>query len=473
MSKKLETLFKIMNNQNISKIFNSVCIKKILNLAEFSSCHGIPNITRTNSIIIRLVWTIAFIISFVYSILSVVQMGIEYLNFDIVVNMELIQDFNIDFPAVTICNNNPIDFTHKNSIKSIEDYFYSITNTKANFFSFKNGNESLTCNQDYRKLARSSFKNFGFSLDKMLINCVYDDKMCSRDDFSAANSTVSGKCYTFNSDKSQNRSSIPVRKLKRNGLQNGLKLQLFVGAPEYQPCWIHENGAVVVIHNQSVPPLYVEEGIKLPTGMESNLVLKKVKIKKLTFPYSGCVMNVLSEESFNSDSFRNTIKKFGIYTQKWCILTCAYELNAISNTNCSISPTMECLEELLSLSKYYSACAEECPIECDLQFYNFFTNYAKFPSSSYAKYLLSDERIVSKFPYSNPTAGQLGDSILSLNVYFDSNLYERITEEPKVTFNTLVSNFGGQLGLFLGISLLSFVEIIEIIIEIFFVFFNR
>ena len=460
-----------MNNQKISKIFNSVCIKKILNLAEFSTCHGIPNITRTNSIIIRLVWTIAFIISFVYSILSVVQMGIEYLNFDIVVNMELIQDFNIDFPAVTICNNNPIDFTHKDSIKTIEDYFYTITNTKASFFSFKN--ESLTCNQDYRKLVRSNFKNFGFSLDKMLMNCMYDDKMCSRDDFNAANSTVFGKCYTFNSGKSQNGSSIPVRKLKRNGMQNGLKLQLFVGTPEYQPCWVHENGAIIVIHNQSVPPLYVEEGIKLATGMESNLVIKKVKIQKLPFPYSGCVRNVLSEESFNSDSFKITIKKFGIYTQKWCILTCAYELNASSNTNCSMSPTMECLEELLSLSKYYSECAEECPIECDLQFYNFFTSYAKFPSSSYAKYLLSDERVLSKFPYSNPTAAQLSDSILSLNVYFDSNLYERITEEPKVTFNTLLSNFGGQLGLFLGISLLSFVEIIEVIIEIFFIFFNR
>ena len=46
-------------------------------------------------------------------------------------------------------------------------------------------------------------------------------------------------------------------------------------------------------------------------------------------------------------------------------------------------------------------------------------------------------------------------------------------QEPKILLTDLVSNIGGTLGLFLGISFLSFIELFELIIEILFIFFKK
>ena len=58
-------------------------------------------------------------------------------------------------------------------------------------------------------------------------------------------------------------------------------------------------------------------------------------------------------------------------------------------------------------------------------------------------------------------------SVLSLNIYFEQLSYTEISQNAKTELVDLVSNIGGLLGLFIGTSFLSFVEIIEIFIEVF------
>jgi len=50
--------------------------------------------------------------------------------------------------------------------------------------------------------------------------------------------------------------------------------------------------------------------------------------------------------------------------------------------------------------------------------------------------------------------------------------YTTVEELEKMNFFDLVSGVGGTLGLFMGISFLSFFEILDILIEIMFVFFE-
>ena len=61
---------------------------------------------------------------------------------------------------------------------------------------------------------------------------------------------------------------------------------------------------------------------------------------------------------------------------------------------------------------------------------------------------------------------------VSFGVYFDSLDYTLIDQMPKMNMLDLISNIGGNLGLFIGVSFLSFAEIIELIIEIFFILKN-
>jgi hypothetical protein len=81
--------------------------------------------------------------------------------------------------------------------------------------------------------------------------------------------------------------------------------------------------------------------------------------------------------------------------------------------------------------------------------------------------------ITSKFQNETLTFDLVSKSVLSLNVYYDKLLFTQISKDAKIEIVDLVSGIGGLLGLFLGMSFLSFAEIIEIIIETSVITFKR
>ena len=60
-----------------------------------------------------------------------------------------------------------------------------------------------------------------------------------------------------------------------------------------------------------------------------------------------------------------------------------------------------------------------------------------------------------------------------MRIYYNELKYTLISEEPKTEIFNFISNIGGILGLFLGVSFLSIIEIFEIIFEIIFIFFKK
>ncbi len=78
-------------------------------------------------------------------------------------------------------------------------------------------------------------------------------------------------------------------------------------------------------------------------------------------------------------------------------------------------------------------CDKQCPIECN--------------SVSYS---LSTVSNALNSPYS------------LVNVYYEDFFYTLIKEEAKTSFDSLIGTIGGLLGLFLGASLMSFFEIIDL-----------
>ncbi len=56
--------------------------------------------------------------------------------------------------------------------------------------------------------------------------------------------------------------------------------------------------------------------------------------------------------------------------------------------------------------------------------------------------------------------------MLAVNVYYTSSSYMKITESPSILIYDLAPNIGGTMGLFVGMSALSFMELIELAIEI-------
>jgi hypothetical protein len=62
---------------------------------------------------------------------------------------------------------------------------------------------------------------------------------------------------------------------------------------------------------------------------------------------------------------------------------------------------------------------------------------------------------------------------LVLNVFYKEFKYTYIGQEARTEGFTFASNVGGILGLFLGISFMSFLEIAEILIDVFFILYKE
>jgi len=70
------------------------------------------------------------------------------------------------------------------------------------------------------------------------------------------------------------------------------------------------------------------------------------------------------------------------------------------------------------------------------------------------------------------TYDEINKHFVGFRVFFKDLKYTLISQEPKTQTFNFISDIGGILGLFLGISFLSFVEIMEIIFEIVLILIN-
>jgi hypothetical protein len=65
------------------------------------------------------------------------------------------------------------------------------------------------------------------------------------------------------------------------------------------------------------------------------------------------------------------------------------------------------------------------------------------------------------------------NNLVAFNIFYPSLDYTVIDQIPKMDLFDFISNLGGNFGLFIGISFLSFAEFIELFIEIILIFFKR
>lgn len=59
------------------------------------------------------------------------------------------------------------------------------------------------------------------------------------------------------------------------------------------------------------------------------------------------------------------------------------------------------------------------------------------------------------------------NNFLKLNIYYEDLNYEYITESPEIEIQQFLSDIGGAIGLWIGLSILSLCELIQLFVELF------
>lgn len=118
---------------------------------------------------------------------------------------------------------------------------------------------------------------------------------------------------------------------------------------------------------------------------------------------------------------------------------------------------------------YRSFCLSQCPLECETVSFTY--KKESWPLDENAVSSLYYNRTKdflesTNSSYSIHSVDSLKRTILDVYLYYEDLSYTEITQIPKMSVTNLISDIGGTFGLFLGLSLLSLVEIAHIIVAL-------
>ncbi|KAG1707491.1 Degenerin del-1 [Nymphon striatum] len=324
--------------------------------------------------------------------------------------------------------------------------------------------------------------NLGHDFENLIPSCTYMMDSCTKSDFLHTLDKDYGNCYTFNSawEFSGGAYKLHSKRLKSTSqagpsigkhlsvlvlvllyiLQTipnnfnyfyqlyyilpGLELAFNIEVMDYVPGMAHSSGITISVHDPfELPRTIYSQGKSFPTGQETNIAIKAL----YRYPQ-------ISEKE--------------MYHQQNCpIMESLVQLHTIMGYTCIELSMQKALVE-------DAGCRD--PV---------FSGYEAFPNASKCKdthqndehYDIANkkfDRLASSClepckeimeQYNITDSDDFGQNFGKLKIYFDTLEETQINEVRRFTEQTLVSNFGGLAGLYIGVSFLSIYNLIEILLN--------
>lgn len=115
-----------------------------------------------------------------------------------------------------------------------------------------------------------------------------------------------------------------------------------------------------------------------------------------------------------------------------------------------------------SCIKGFSVCSSQCPPRCETDTFSYILGLSNFPQSNYFEV---NRNFTSEFQ-TNHTFATLKQSVLKLSMRYDELGYTLVKKVPKIPIESLIGTLGGTLGCFIGASLLSLVDLFQLVLDI-------
>jgi hypothetical protein len=391
-----------------------------------------------------------------YASYLTIQSIMSYLEYAVSTISRTYFETPTDFPKVTFCNVNYYQ----------TKYAYYMTS-------------DLTLNStDEEK------KSIGHYLEDILIECWFNNVECNASDFVWSFDEAYGNCYTFNTGHDSQGNKIDLKKTSIVGPDFGLGLTFYVNV--YEEFLLDGStsllGGVLRIGNSSYSTFYANTiGILLTPGLQTNIVVEREFKSILPQPYSNCKIDSNSPKFLQGLDLYNLISQTDYaYTQQMCFLQC-YQKIHMDKFNCSVSHLLSfyngsaCTsEQVIPLSDFLANviktyCFPLCPLECDHITYRTSLSSSQLNGFFYMDPIKQRPNLLVDFMNRTLNSQSARESFVNVNIFYESLSYTLTNELPQMDAVYLLGAIGGNLGLFLGISVFSICEIIVTAIEIFFV----
>ncbi|KAK2154561.1 hypothetical protein LSH36_265g03020 [Paralvinella palmiformis] len=361
-------------------------------------------------------------------------------------------------------------------------------------------------------------------LDEFIVNCYHAGNSCNRSrDFDKFFDPYYFNCFTYTAPSYRDgNQGYSLSEGIENGwssivltgsgmLDSNKEIRILPGLHESKSAVAASEGVRVVIHLPGTQPFPFTEGYDVPPGFSASFGIRPRLNIRIGQPYGNCS---------NENPFKGGTTKYRwLSCQKMCIqkyviahcncfdvsLPSLWEMKVppcrrsdIIPNECMDHVTQECLDILMKLydniqcarkvrdmanknSTLISQCS--CFHPCEEIDYDVSYSLAKWPASGYEgdaafHEVFYIENFTERFidtPKYNVVTAYFTDAnrettmrdFARLNVYVaDSNVI-KTQESPEYGSNQLVSDIGGQLGLWVGISVITLTEVLELMGELF------
>ncbi|XP_041357745.1 acid-sensing ion channel 1C-like [Gigantopelta aegis] len=369
---------------------------------------------------------------------------------------------NLDFPAITICNLNQFYKARVPNNTIIEDLIFALSELQELIGLNITNNTDQTAHDD---ISGDDVREFALDaahrLDEMLRICFWRSKEVNCSTVFSEIVTAFGVCYTFNGNGSE------ARSCRNPGPLGGLRIILNIEQDQYSFSKTFQSGIKVLLHEPLEMTFPGVDGLWVGPGLSASIAIRRSSKTLLPPPYNAFGSSTCLDTA--SPSFQTPLVRYLSYN--YTKLTCTQEcvLDKIvqmcgcrsffdpgNETICSAKKTMSCYLKArsnLTMTDFENC---SCPEPCHQVQYTPTFSHADFVSEFVAKQLVK-EKFMNSTDY-------LSRNNIELRIFYESLLDTTIVQKPELTYLDILGTLGGHMGLFLGASLLSLSEIIEICI---------
>ncbi|WKY16363.1 hypothetical protein Q1695_001208 [Nippostrongylus brasiliensis] len=310
------------------------------------------------------------------------------------------------------------------------------------------------------------------SKNEFIEMCSFNGHECNIDeDFRLHVDPEFGNCYTFNHDINNNYTS------SRAGPMYGIRVLLFVNTSDYMST-SESAGVRLAIHAPTEYPFPDTFGYSAPVGFASSFGMKKKLIQRLSGPYGDCIHT----ESFNKTDY---IYQRYDYHPEGCHRSC-FQTNLIrdcacgdprfpvpkTHRHCSAfnATARACLERNIGAFGDFHHVTErmdcECKQRCTEIVHEVTFSASRWPSGATD---LGDCDGMTETECEN----YYRLNAAMVEVFYEQLNYELLQESEAYGLVNLIADFGGHLGLWLGFSVITVMEVIVLILDVVSICFRR
>ncbi|XP_078326037.1 acid-sensing ion channel 2-like [Crassostrea virginica] len=434
---------------------------------EYTSMHGVGRFGSSQFLIQKILWLLLFCSCIGYCLYQTHSLYEQFKSEP--TNTLMKQKYGeLEFPKISFCNLNPMKFS---KVLENERLFKIINETaevmKVEILDFglfiekylqryqpssALGIQSIsdTKNLFYQEMSQySTLDDVTQPINEFIISCEYQGYPCANGDITQYRDEFFGRCYAFQPLQSRTSGS--------PGPQGGLTLTLNVEKDEYTPFITGSAGVIMDISKRrsgrSRNPSMKITGILLSPEKETNIALNNVEYNRLAGSSEKC-------------------SKTSNYSVAECIEFCLGLAGAVASgcaheiTYMDAAPMCQSLQELARNEQArrlldISATCSPCKIPCHETVYEKTLSMTSWPIESYNPILKNQLKTNGINISANPEMG--AGSMMKIHIFFSTLSTTIIDEEEAYTFGNFLSDIGGQLGLWAGISVLSLAEVVELL----------